>query len=239
MNKKYILVLDVETAGDVEKNPTVYDLGAKIVDLYGNTVERASWVIADVFLDMPELMKSAYYAKKLPQYYEDIKAGKRKLIKLSTAKKIIWYWMFKYNTFDVAAYNCSFDRRALNYTICLLSNGEDKYFFPRKTNFIDIWRLACEAVCSSKDFQKVAYENGWYSPAGNVRTNAETVYSYLCNLPTFEESHTGLEDVEIEVEIMLHCWKKVPADNRSIVWSPWRIPQSEWVYREAKFDGVI
>lgn len=239
MNKKYILVLDVETAGDVEKNPTVYDLGAKIVDLYGDTVERASWVIADVFLDMPELMKSAYYAKKLPQYYEDIKTGKRKLVKLSTAKKIIWQWMFKYNAFDIAAYNCSFDRRALNYTTYLLSNGEDRYFFPRKTNFIDIWRLACETVCSSRDFQKVAYENGWYSPAGNVRTNAEIVYSYLCNLPTFEESHTGLEDVEIEVEIMLHCWKKVPADNRSIVWNPWRIPQSEWVYREAKFDGVI
>lgn len=239
MNKKYILVLDVETAGDVEKNPTVYDLGAKIVDLYGNTVERVSWVIADVFLDMPELMKSAYYAKKLPQYYEDIKTGKRKLVKLFTAKKIIWYWMFKYNAFDVAAYNCSFDRRALNYTTYLLSNGEDKYFFPRKANFIDIWRLACETVCSSKDFQKVAYENGWYSSAGNVRTNAEIVYSYLRNLPTFEESHTGLEDVEIEVEIMLHCWKKVPANNRSIVWNPWRIPQSEWAYREAKFDGVI
>jgi hypothetical protein len=239
MDKKYILVLDCETAGDVEKDPTVYDLGAKIVDLYGDAVERASWVIADVFLDKPDLMESAYYAKKLPQYYEDIDAGRRKLIKLATAKKIIWNWMYKYNAFDVAAYNCSFDRRALNFTTRLLSNGEDKYFFPRKTRFIDIWRLACESVCSTRDYQRVAYDNGWYSPAGNVRTTAEYVYRYLMNEPTFEESHTALEDVEIEVEIMLHCWKKIPMDNRDITPNPWRIPQKVWNYNEAKFDGII
>ena len=239
MNKKYILVLDCETAGDVEENPTVYDLGATVIDLRGNVVECASWVIADVFLDMPELMASAYYAKKLPQYYADIDAGRRKLVKLSTARKIIWQWMFKYNAFDVAAYNCSFDRRALNLTTALLSGGEYKHFFPYKTKFIDIWRLACETVCSSRDYQRVAYDNGWFSPSGNVRTTAEYVYRYLVNEPTFEESHTALEDVKIEVEIMLHCWKKVPADNRNIIWNPWRIPQGEWVYREAKFDGVI
>lgn len=236
MDKMYVLVLDVETAGDVKTNPLVYDIGAKIVDLTGNVIERGSWIIYDIY-SQHDLMASAYYAAKLPQYEYDMANGSRKMARLETIRKIIWKWMFKYNTFLVAAYNTSFDRRALNNTVRTLGMGS--YFFPFKTEFIDIWRMACLSICMMKSYHQMAYENGWYSDAGNIRTNAETVYSFLTNSPDFEESHTALEDVDIETEIMLYCWKKVKAQDRGIKGNPWRYPQKEWIFHEAKFDEII
>lgn len=238
MKKMYVLVLDVETTGDVESNPLVYDVGAKIVDLAGNVYERGSWVIYDIYTQR-DFMSSAYYAAKLPQYERDLANGSRKMARFETVRKIIWRWMYKYDAFLVAAYNTSFDRRALNNTIRNLTGIKQCLFFPRKTKFIDIWRMACDSICRTRDYHRMAYENGWYSDAGNVRTNAETVYGYLSNSPNFKESHTALEDVDIETEIMLYCWKKVKAENRGIIGFPWRIPQKEWAFHEAKFDKII
>ena len=34
-----------------------------------------------------------------------------------------------------------------------------------------------------------------------VRTTAQAIYSYLINNVDFEEAHTGLEDIDIEIEI--------------------------------------
>ena len=239
MEKMYLLVVDVETAGDVETNPLVYDIGAQIIDLAGNIYQKESWVVYDIYAKERELMQSAYYASKLPQYELDLAAKTRKMARFSTIRRIIWKWMADYNAYFVAAYNTSFDRRALNNTLCFLSEGKFKYFFPYKTEYIDIWRMACLSICNTKSYHQVAYDNGWFSSAGNVRTSAEVVYSFLVNQPDFEEAHTALEDVNIETDILLYCWPKVKANERNIVGNPWRLPQKEWAFHEAKFDGII
>ena len=76
--KQYFLVGDTETCNSLEE-PLPYDIGYAITDRYGNIVRERSFVVAEIFVDMADVMNSAYYAEKVPMYWEDIKAGKRTL----------------------------------------------------------------------------------------------------------------------------------------------------------------
>ena len=71
MNRKYYLVLDVETANSTD-DPLVYDLGYAVCDRRGRIYESASLLVSDIFFDEASLMSSAYYAAKIPQYLEGI-----------------------------------------------------------------------------------------------------------------------------------------------------------------------
>lgn len=235
MNKKYFLAIDTETAGDISK-PLVYDVGFAIVDIYGNIQEKASYVNYDIYVKEKELMQSAYYAEKLPQYEEDLKAGQRKLARFYTIRKKVLDAMKRWNVEGVGAYNTGFDRRSLNNTMRFTTDGKYRYFFPKDTKFIDIWTMACHAIFTTPSYRKMAYENEWYSEKGNVRTNAEVAFAFISGQFDFIESHTALEDVEIEVAIMAHCWRKTKAEQREIIGCPWRIPQKEWYYTEDRKD---
>ena len=81
---------------------------------------------------------------------------------------------------------------------------------------------------SSDRFLRFCLENGFYSESGNCKTSAETVWAYLTQAPEFEERHTGLEDVKIEVEIMAHCFRQHKSMDRGINRLCWRLPQSEF-----------
>ena len=49
-------------------NVLFYDLGFQVIDSHGRTYgEKYSFVNSDIFYHEAELMKSAYYAKKIPQ----------------------------------------------------------------------------------------------------------------------------------------------------------------------------
>lgn len=239
MNKrKYFLILDTETCGELE-SPLVYDCGAQIRDLSGNVYESGSWVIYDIYVKERELMKSAYYSKKLPDYEKDLAAGRRKMVKFYTMRTIIMEWFNKYNIEAICAYNTQFDVNALNNTQSYLTDGRYKYFFPYGTKFIDIWNMASSSFFQTAAYYNYAYENNFVSGVGNVRTNAEVAYGFITGQANFEESHTALEDVEIEAEIFLYCWKKTKPCDRVITNHPWRKPQKKWYYVEARKDGVI
>lgn len=236
--RKYFLIIDTETCGSIER-PLVYDCGAQIRDLQGNVYESGSWVVYDIYAKERELMKTAYYAEKIPQYEKDLKAGQRKMVKLYTVRSIILNWMNKYNVEAVCAYNTGFDVRALNNTQRHVTDNKYRYFFPRDTKYIDIWNMAVSSFFQSPAYYKFAYEHDHVSDKGNVRTNAEVAYSFIMGGIDFVESHTALEDVEIEAQIFLYCWKKTKPCDREITTNPWRKPQKKWYYVEARKDGII
>ena len=78
--KNYYMVLDTETANDFE-DPIVYDIGASIIDKKGNVYETVSLIIYDVFFEMEDLMRSAYYYDKRDMYLEEIKQGKHRIVR--------------------------------------------------------------------------------------------------------------------------------------------------------------
>ena len=82
--KKYVIVLDVETA-NMSEDALVYDLGFGVYDKQGNEYESYSKVITNIYDKEKDLMKSAYYSNKLPQYEQDLKLGTRQKIGLLQA----------------------------------------------------------------------------------------------------------------------------------------------------------
>lgn len=200
-------LIDIETAGGLD-NPLSYDIGFKIMDREKNEYEKISLVIHDIYAKERELMKTAYYADKLPKYEIKLKTGERKMVTFFTAKKMITEMMKKHDVKKVYAYNMNFDRRGLNNTQAYTTKGRYKWFFPFGTEFCCIWNMACQVLMARPSYIKTALKNGWVSDKGNIKTNAECCYRYLTKNPNFEEAHEGINDVNIEGEILLACFKQ-------------------------------
>lgn len=223
---KKLLVIDVETAGGLD-NPLCYDIGFKIIDRLGNVYVAFSLVIYNIYAEQRELMKSAYYANKLPQYEIKLASGERKMVTFYTARKMILDLMKEYNCSTVYAYNMGFDRRALNNTQKFLTDERFKYFFPRNTEFRCIWHMACQVLMARPSYIKFALKHNFVSAKGNILTNAECCYRYLTNDVNFEEAHEGIDDVNIETEILLACLKQHKKMNTKPYQPCWRMVQQK------------
>lgn len=229
--KEMFLVIDTETCNTIEQ-PLPYDIGFAICDRYGNIAEERSYIVAETFLDMKETMKSAYFAEKIPQYWEDIKNGTREIKSIYKIRKEVKDLMNKYNVKKVGAYNMSFDKRALNNVMRYTTKSFCRWFFPFGTEYFCIWHLATQTLLQQKTFFKMAEKNGWFSEKGNLLTNAEVTYNYIKKMSDFKEEHKGLEDVRIEIEIMAHCFRQHKKMNTNINTSCWRLVQK--AYKEYK-----
>ena len=137
---KYLMGLDTETCnGLVEgdkldlSQSIVYDIGWVITDKQGRIYKERSFVIYEVFVAMKDVMTSAYYAEKIPSYWEDIKSGKRKLVRFSTMRKYFFEDLKEYNCNTIFAHNALFDYRALQNTIRWVYKSKKRFFFPSKS----------------------------------------------------------------------------------------------------------
>lgn len=224
--KEHFIVIDTETANSI-KFPLPYDLGYKIIDRQGNVLERRSFCIAEIYIEQKEMMQSAYYADKLPQYEEELKSGERKLVRLYTARKTILEDIDKYNVKKVFAYNASFDRRALNNDMKFTTENRYRYFFPKDIEFCCIWNGACQLLLARPSYIKFALENDFVSTKGNILTNAECCYRYITKNPNFVEAHKGIDDVDIEAEILLYILRQ----HKKVDFTPysacWRMVQNK------------
>ena len=201
------LVIDTETTNSID-DPIAYDVGFAVIDKEGKVYEAHSYVVADVFLDK-ELMESAYFADKIPQYWEDIKSGKRKLRKFKTIKSILADVCLQYDIKIVMAHNARFDYRSLNLTQRFLTSSKHRYFFPYGTEIWDTLKMARQ-VFKNEEYDTFCYENNFLTKRGCKKYTAEILYKFLTNDLDFEEEHTGLEDVMIEKEIFKYCIANSP-----------------------------
>lgn len=222
--KEMYLVIDTETANSIEQS-LPYDIGYAVCDRFGHIVLERSFVVAEIFLDHKEMMKSAYFAEKIPHYWEDIKNGTREIKSIFNIRKQIKEDMKKYRIKKVGAYNMAFDKRALNNVIRYCSKSLIRWFFPFGTEFFCIWSMACQVLLNSTSYIKFALQNGLESEAGNIQTSAEACYKFLTNSVDFTEEHTGLEDVRIEIDIMAKCFSTHKKMDKNINTSCWRLPQ--------------
>ena len=92
----YRIVLDTETCpcdkdfeGVSAWNMFVYDCGWAVVDKRGKVYRTRSFINADIFLDEKNLMKSAYYANKIPNYWDEIKNSQRILTSFYNIRKTL------------------------------------------------------------------------------------------------------------------------------------------------------
>ena len=208
------LFMDGETAEtpkikgqlDVE-NGQNYDLGLMVIDETGKVYEEVSLINEDVFFGMPESMKEAYYADKIPQYLEDMRMGKRKIVNTWQMYKIFHELCQKYEVVGVIAHNAYFDVKTLNATMRYQTKSKVRWFLPWGLKVIDTLALARNTFAKDPEYVKWCVENGYMTnhPVPRPRLTAEILYRYITGQEDFTESHTGLEDVEIEKEIYLNC----------------------------------
>lgn len=74
---------------------------------------------------------------------------------------------------------------------------------------IDLWDVACKRLINIDKYRKYCLENGlWTISAQFFKTSAEVAFQYLMNQYDFIESHTALNDAEIEAMILAKALKK-------------------------------
>lgn len=214
--KTYLIGLDTETCnGLVTDNKLdlsqsiVYDIGWAVVDKQGNIYRTRSFIIFEVYCKMKDVMKSAYYADKIPQYEKDIKKGTRTIATLETVRKTFKADFEEFNVKAIFAHNASFDVRALNNTIRYITKSKKRYFLPYGAEIWDTLKMSRQTIGKRKGYSTFCQSNGYLTnhKKPQNRFTAEVLYKYLSGDYDFEESHTGLEDVIIETYIMACCFK--------------------------------
>lgn len=225
----YCIVIDTETCDKQGRTlrgcprpseSLVYDMGWLVMDGTGEVVERRNVIISNTF-NRTDLMQSAYYANKVPDYVERIKRGTLEAVDALEAFNRLARDVKRYHVRDAWAYNARFDKTVIDATISHYSNGFSDLatMFPR-LRFRDIWDFAA-CITGTRPYVEWCETHGFVSPKGNPVTNAECVYGYLTGTPDYVESHTALDDCFTELAI-LNAARRRKKKTRHTMGQGWR-----------------
>ena len=81
---------------------------------------------------------------------------------------------------------------------------EDGIFrFRGKTYpLFDLWGLTCEHILNCDEYKQMCIDNKWETASGKYfKTSAETAYRFLSGNAEFDESHTAIDDCDIESQL--------------------------------------
>lgn len=207
---KYI-ILDTETTNDIEC-PLVYDFGFAVIDENGKVYASYSYVNADIFCD-EELMASAYFADKIPTYWNEIKSGERILKSFRSIERIFRRVCADWNIDTFVAHNARFDYLALNNTKRYITTSRYRFFFPFGAKFVDTLKLSRNVFANNDEYRNFCVNNEYVTKRNENRYTAEIIYRFLTKNNDFEEAHTGLADCMIEKEIFRYCLETILEEN--------------------------
>lgn len=207
--KRNILVLDTETLGVYDAR--VYDLGYVIGNSVDGIIKARDYLSREVF-DNPALMKTAYYANKLPIYEERLADGYCKVMKWAYILRILARDIKKYKVDGIYAYNSMFDARSIAKT-CEAYGIKTN---PTADGIIDIYHgITDPHITKTEDYINFCQANGLMTKHKKPRpqAKAETLFRYLTNQTDYVEEHTALEDSKIEFKVLLFILNKLKADG--------------------------
>jgi hypothetical protein len=211
----YRIVIDTETCpidkeleSVIPSNMWTYDCGWAVVDKRGNVYKTRSFVNADIFLGEKELMQSAYYANKIPMYWERIKSGETILTSFYNIRKALLEDIAEFEVTEIYAHNMRFDHGTLNTTERWLTKSKYRYFFPKEIEICDTLKMARDVILPMPSYIRFCEEHGFVTKNGRPKATAESLFAFITKDPTFEEEHTGLADVMIEKEILAYCFRQ-------------------------------
>lgn len=217
----------------------MYNIGYVIHDRKGNIFTQGEYVISDIY-DSEEIL-TAYYVDKLPLYTKRIAKG-LSVISFKQAINEIKQVIKKYKVNKMSAYNANYDMNALYKTAVYTDNNDTQAENARdymEKNFptieiVDVYPFAVTSLLSTRKYCKWICEkilNGlpvsyFFTPVGNLKTGAESVYKYLIDDPFFVEEHTALADALIETQILTACYKTCKTINTAINVGAWKLVQN-------------
>jgi len=233
MKQKVFLTMDTETTGLASRS-FVFDF-AYVIATRNKIILERKFLVREVITN-PRIMLGALYNKdwrammggKLFTHY--IPGLNNSTLKIHGWREVLDQLrddILTYNVDVFVAYNLPFDLNAMQKTHNMVV--EKQLDFSRLT-LLCLWEFSCVTVCREQTYHNLCWQlgkdAGWITPANNIRTNAEKVYAYLTGNFDFVESHTALEDAQIETEIL----QRLLAKKRGI---PYNVVQG-WSWRKAQ-----
>lgn len=223
----FVLGVDTETgntdhsSGQLDfSSALVYDCGWSVVDTAGNVYVERSFVNSDIYNSMRYVMETAYYGWKLPRYDADLANGTRILADTYTIRMAMMADMEKFGITEVFAHNARFDMTVLNVTLRWATKSKFRYWFPFGTTIWDTMKMARDVIHKMPTYRQFCEEHDLVTGNGRLSTTAENLYRFISKNPDFEESHTGLEDVQIEREILFYCERQHKPMRRCLYDNP-------------------
>lgn len=88
-------------------------------------------------------------------------------------------------------------------------DGQNFILRDKTYPMFDIWGLACKHFLNNDEYKQMCLDNEWKTASGKYfKTSAETAFRYLSKDMEFIESHTAIDDVDIEAQIFSTIIKK-------------------------------
>ena len=213
--EKYLLFVDTETIGSLYVTESVlpFEIGIKVYNQETQKIEKEKSYIIRKFFNNKYIMLSTFSATKYPNYLEKIENDKRyKTVSVKDMTTDLEKIIQRYNLKIMVAHNGNFDKQA----IARLTEEFGTNNPLQKIDLLDTMEISKIITFSSeyanfclenKDKQNSLKESAFITNSGRVRTTAQAIYSYLSGNADFQEAHTGLEDIDIEIEIFKESMK--------------------------------
>ena len=229
--EKYLMFIDTETIGtlNVKESILPFEIGMKIYDREeGKVVKEKSYLVRK-FFNNKFVMLSTFSANKYPNYFDKLDNDKRyNVYSVNAIAKDIDKFIKRYNIKIMVAHNGEFDKQAM----ARLFNEFAVENPFENIDLLDTMQIS-KVITFSKDYVKFCLANKdkkdnlknsrFITNGGRVRTTAQAIYSYIINDTEFEESHTGLEDIDIEIEIFKKSMEMLGNTNVRLNVAPtWR-----------------
>lgn len=88
-------------------------------------------------------------------------------------------------------------------------DGENFILRGKTYPLFDIWGLACRYLLNNDEYKQMCLDNEWKTASGKYfSTTAEVAFRYLTKNMEFIESHTAIDDVDIESQIFARVVEK-------------------------------
>jgi len=229
--ERYLMFIDTETIGtlNVKESILPFEIGMKVLDLETLKVVKEKSYLVRKFFNNKYIMLSTFSATKYPNYFEKLENDKRyKTMSVNDISKDIEKIISRYAIKIMVAHNGNFDKTAM--ARLFEDFGVNNPF--ENIDLLDTMELS-KIITFSKDYANYCVENKdrlnsmkdscFITNSGRVRTTAQAIYCYISNNSQFEEAHTGLEDIDIEIEIFKYSLNLLGNTIVSLNTSPsWR-----------------
>ncbi len=230
MKQKTFLIADTETLG-LAPNNFVFDF-AYIIATRTKELIRRSFLIREILCDPGFIMRGfnntewrkLFGVKIFTEYMPALDESRMKIFNWRDVVETLREDMRTFNVKVFSAYNINFDMRALGKTQHAICNGGK--ILEYKPDLLDLWLFSCVTALNTQLYHDTARQQGWITPADNVRTTAEKTYAFLSGNFDFIEKHIALDDAIIETEILqiLLAKKKIIPYNQ-VQCMPWQQAQ--------------
>ena len=207
--ERYLMFIDTETIGtlNVKESVLPFEIGMKVLDTETNKIVKEKSYLVRKFFNNKYIMLSTFSATKYPNYFEKLENDKRyKTMSVNDISKDIEKTIQRYAIKIMVAHNGNFDKNAMARLFD--DFGLDNRF--ENIDLLDTQEIS-KVITFSKDYAKFCLVNKdrlnsvkdscFITNSGRVRITAQAIYCYISNNSQFEEAHTGLEDIDIEIEI--------------------------------------